>query len=542
MVSSDAPSLSTEYRKQGWWRDETFLDDLRRQARERPHKVAIAGRRIAESRTDTLDYAELTLLTDRFAGALVNLGVKRGDFVAVQLPNRWEMVPLIFACLAVGTVICPISPICPEAELEHRLGLTGARVCITIPQWEGLPLADLVIGLRPRLPELDHVVVMGGAIRDDATDFEKHFVNRPWEAEPTTSTDGLALSPDEPCVVLFTSGTTGESKGVLHSQNSLYGAVQGYVCTFGLDEHLVAAVSTPLCHYSGFVQGVLVGVLVGGTTAFQDVKDNALLLDLVERHGATLLYGPPATLVAVRDTHRADPHDVSTLRQAVIGSAPVLPQLVADLRSELGVRAYSLWGMSEYGPVTMTRPTDDADLAGSSNGRPIAGMQLRIVPLVPGDSDKAGRLWVRGAAQSLGYYKRNDVFAAHFDEDGWFDTGDLARQDGHGGIRIICRASDAIVRGGQIVPVVEIEAVMESHPQVLEAALVALPDASDQVICAVVALCGDAPSLEDLRDHLQATGLPSSFLPDRAEVLDALPRTLTGKIRKAQLRHHFTHA
>lgn len=143
---------TAEYRRRGWWRDETFLDDLHRQAQIRPHKLAIAGRRIAESRTDTLDYAELARLTDRFALALLELGVRRGDFVAVQLPNQWEMVALMFACMRVGAVICPMSPVCPEDELRHRLGLTEARVCVTLPEWSGTPLAEIVTGLKDELP------------------------------------------------------------------------------------------------------------------------------------------------------------------------------------------------------------------------------------------------------------------------------------------------------------------------------------------------------------------------------------------------------
>lgn len=537
MTSEAAEIRAAEFHRRGWWRTETFLDDLRRQAREKPHKLAIAGRRIAASRTDTLDYTELDRLTDRFACALLELGVCRGDIVAVQLPNRWEMVPLMFACAAVGAVICPISPVCSEEELRHRLGLTEARVCVTVPAWDGDPLAEIVTGLRDDLPNLDHVLVVGGPRPDDAADFHGHFVEVAWEETGRDALDGLALTPDEPFVVLFTSGTTGESKGVLHSQNTLYGSCQGYVRTLGLDEHLVAAVSSPLVHYSGFVQGVLVGVLVGATTAFQDVKHHAVLLDLVERYGATLIYGPPSTLVAVRDSQRARPRAVDTLRLAVIGSAPVLPQLVDDLRDELGAHTHSLWGMSEFGPVTITRATDPADVTGHSNGRAIEGMETRIDTAgLPGG---VGRLWVRGAAQSLGYYKREDVFAAEFGPEGWFDTGDLAQDDGHGGIRIVCRARDAILRDATIVPMVEIEAVLESHPGVTEAALVGLPSEAGDTICAVIVPTGEPPSLGELRDHVPDTGLDERFRPDRVEPVAALPKTLTGKVRKGQLRERY---
>lgn len=524
---------AAEYRRHGWWRSETFLDDLRRQARERPHRTAVAARRIAAARTETLDYAELSRLTDRFAGALLELGVRRGDVVAVQLPNRWEMAPLMFACMAVGAIICPIAPECPESELRHRLGLTGARVCVTAG-----PAVETVVGLRAELGGLEHVLAVGCP---GARDFHEHFVDMLWEEVHDLELDAVPLRPDEPFVVLFTSGTTGESKGVLHSQNTIHGALMGYVEGLCLDEHLVAAVSSPLVHYSGFAQGILAGVLVGGTVAFQDAKDDSALLELVARHRATLLYGPPSTLAAVRDAQLAKRHDVGSLRQAVIGTAPVLPGLVTGLREVLGVRTHSLWGMSEFGPVTITRADDPAETPGFSNGRAISGAEVRIDPAgLPGDGS-IGRLLARGAGRSLGYYKRQDVFEADLDAQGWFDTGDLACHDGRGGIRIVCRARDAIVRGGRIVPAVEVEAVLESHSLVSEAALVGLPgDGVDDVVCAAVVPSGARwPSDEELREYLGAAGLSDRFGPDRVELLDALPRTLTGKVRKAVLRERF---
>lgn len=531
-----APDRTAEYLQRGWWREETFLDDLRRQARLRPHKLAVAGRRITESRTDTLDYSELARLTDRFAVALLELGVRRGDFVAVQLPNRWESVPLLFAAVRVGAVICPIDPVCREEELRHRLELTGARVCVTVPEWNGYPLAAHLTALKAELP-LEHVVVVGGRSAG-ALSFEEHFVATPWEEGRTGELDGLELTPDEPFVVLFTSGTTGPSKGVLHSQNTIHAAVRGYADTFLLDDSLVAAVTTPLVHYSGFGQGVLTGVMLGGTVVFQDVRQNAALLDLVERYGATLVYGPPATLADIARSQRADPRDVSTLRHAVTGSAPVLQDLVDEVRETLDARTYSVWGMSEFGPVTITRLDYEVNRAARSNGGPIGSMELRIDAREdPGTRARVGRLRVRGAAQALGYYKREDAFAAELDAEGWFDTGDLARDDDRGGIRVLGRAKDALLRDGAVVPMTELEAIISRHPAVAETALVGTTGRIDDPILAVVVPSGGAePGLDGIRAHLREAGQEERFLPDRLVLVDALPKTLTGKVRKAELR------
>ncbi|MFI7386348.1 AMP-binding protein [Streptomyces sp. NPDC049813] len=538
------PGRAATYLARGWWRTETFLDDLRRQARERPRKLAVAARRLKESRTDTLDYAELARLTDRFAGALLDLGVRRGDAVAVQLPNRWELVALMFATIRVGAVICPVSPVCPADELRHRLGLTRARVCVTLPDWEGVPLAATVAGLRAELPDLAHVLVVDGPAPEGTRSFHDHFVAQPWEESRARELEGRELTADEPFVVLFTSGTTGASKGVLHSQNTVHSAVRGYVDAFGLGADWVVAVSTPLVHYSGFAQGVLAGVLLGGTVAFQDLRDNPALLDLVERYGATLLYGPPATLDDVARAQRADPRDTTSLRHVVIGSAPVLPSLAAEVHETLGARAHSLWGMSENGPVTTTRPDDPDGWAAHSNGRPVGSMETRVDPLPDAGSDGVGRLRVRGASLALGYHRRPEAFAADLDGEGWFDTGDLARADGRGGIRVLGRARDAIVRDGAVAPAAQLEGAIGTHPAAVEAALVGLPDAAGRpdatILAVVVPRDGTGPTLAGLRDHLRSHDHEERFLPDRVEVLPALPKTLTGKVRKAVLRARFS--
>ncbi|GIF02794.1 AMP-binding protein [Actinoplanes siamensis] len=537
-VLPDAPGAD-EFRRRGWWRDTTFLDDLRRQVRERPHRLAVAGRRVAAARTDTLDYAELAQLTERFAEALHALGVGRGDVVAVQLPNRWEMVPLIFASARVGAVICPISPICPPDELRHRLALTEARICITVPEWSGSPLASIARDLAADLPALAHVVVVDRPDQDGTLGFSGHFVDVARERDPRLPAD-RQLTPDEPFAVLFTSGTTGESKGVVHSQNTIHAAIRGYVDALGLADDFVAAVSTPLCHYSGFAQGILAGVLVGGTVAFQDVRRNEVLLDLVARYGATLLYGPPATVSDVCASQRDHRRDVRTLRHVVVGSAPVLQHLVDDVREALGARTYSLWGMTENGPVTFTRPEEPEDHAAHSNGRPIDAMRTRIEPLA-GVEPGVGRLRVRGASLSLGYHRRADLYAAEFSPDGWFDTGDLARDDGHGGIRILGRARDAIVRDGAVAPVTELEAVIGSHPALVEAAVLELHGEQGGDICAVVvARAARHVELDEIQARVVRAGHDARFLPQRLEHVDALPKTLTGKVRKAELRQRYS--
>ena len=197
--------------------------------------------------------------------------------------------------------------------------------------------------------------------------------------------------------------------------------------------------------------------------------------------------------------------------------------------------------MTENGPVTMSRPEDPEDWAAHSDGSPISDMQLRIDP-VSDQADGEGVLWVRGPTQCLGYYRRDELYAAELDEDGWFNTGDLARPDGRGGIRITGRAKDMILRNANIAPVTDLESIIAQHPKVGDVAVIGVPDErEDETICAVVTPSGPGSpvTLEELRRSLDEAGMTKAYWPQRLELLDDLPKTVTGKIRKTELRERY---
>ncbi|MFG1684337.1 AMP-binding protein [Nonomuraea sp. NPDC049269] len=530
-----------EYRRNGWWRNATFLDDLRHNVAAFPGKPALISRRVADGRTDVVTYAELDRLTDRIAHGLIRLGVRPGDYVAIQLPNRREMLPLTLACIKVGARIAPQFPIYRHRELDFMIRLTEARVFITVNRLGDLPTAETAMTLASEIPTLEHVVVLGGDGPAGSLGFEEHLL----DPEPGDPADlaGRALGPDDPFLILFTSGTTGEPKGALHSQNTLHAAIRGYGDAYGLDDSLVIMTAQTSMHYVGLVMTYLQALMLGGTAVTADLWNPGVYLDLMAEHGVTMYYGTPPFAREISEEQKANPRKIPTLQIFVSGSAPVPPHLVEQVSEILGVRVYALWGMTENGGVTMTRPEDPPERAGESDGTVVAGMEARIVDEEnqPVQAGEIGALQVRGAAQCLGYYRRDDIYAKSVTPDGWFDTGDLARDDGYGGVRISGRTKDVIIANMCLkLPVSDIEALLGRHPAVRDIALIGIPDPKlVELVCAVVTPSGEPPTLEDLRTHLEDAGVNSWFWPERLELVEAMPRTLTGKIRKVELRERF---
>ncbi len=537
MAGSGETERERQYRREGWWRDGTFLGDLRRHAAGQPGKAAIIARRAPEADTEVVTYRELAETTGRFARALLALDVKPGEFVGIHLPDYPEMMPLALAAIQIGARISPLMPVFGPRELELAARTTQMRVFITVAEMGGSRPASTMLEIAKQVPSLEHIVVLGADGPPGTLSFEHDFLAG-GQGGPA-SLDGRELPPDEPYLILFTSGTTGAPKGALHSQNTLYAGIRGYQGALDFDGTLVKASPHTCMHYVGLVQKLLTPLAVGGTAVLPGVWTPSLSLDMFQRHGVTMLYAFSGWVSEILAEQRARPRDVSSLRYIVSGSAPVPPALVEQVRETLGVPLYSLWGMTENGPVTMTRPDDPPDWAARSDGRPTGGMEVRIDPM-PGSQDGSGPLWVRGPAQCLGYYRSDAAYAAALDPGGWFSTGDLARDDGRGGIRITGRSNDVIMPRTVNMPVLDVENLLLKHPNVAEVAVIGIPDevVVDRV-CAVVVPAGESPALAGLADYLRGEGVAEIFLPERLELVETMPRTATGKIRKVELRERY---
>ncbi len=523
------------FRACGRWRSETILDDLWRGVRADPGKTAIIAYSNG-SLARTISYRELAGLVDRFAAGLLELGVRRRDVVAVHLPNWWMLTPLYLACARIGAVPAPVMPALGARELRHVLTRSAAKVCFVPDSYNDVDYVQRLAAAAPDTLEHRVVVRSGPAKPAGLIDFEEFFCDRAWERRhqlPELS----ALHADDVSLLLFTSGTTGAPKAVAHSHNTLYAGATAVPKVWGWDSDIAVSVPHPMTHLAGTIFSCYMSVILNGSSAMQDQPDMGLLLDMIARHGLTYVYAGPLYVQGMVAEQRRNPRELSSLRQLISGSAPIPPQLIADVREVLGVELGALWGMTENGPITVTRPDDPPGWAAHSDGSLVTGSELRI-DAEPGE--EIGRLLTRGPSQCLGYLNQRDIYLDRLDADGWFDTGDMARPDGRDGIRITGRREDLIIRRwGTKVPTLEVEAVLARHPRVAEVVLVGYPDVelpSTDGLCAMIVPDGAAPTLAELNGYLDELGMTWQNWPDRIEIRPQLPRNSMGKVQRAELR------
>jgi cyclohexanecarboxylate-CoA ligase len=536
------PEVAADYRRRGWWRDATAVDDFVARAAERPDAVAVVSHH-RDRPVERHTYRELERLSRRFAGALIDLGVQRGDVVSVQLPNSWEFPALVYGILRAGAVVNPLVPIFRQRELAFILGRTASKVLLVPDVHRGHDHAAMGLDLLGELDSLAHLVVVGEAA-GGAIGFAEHFVDRRWEDDPGLAAELEARRPvaDDLVEIQFTSGTTGEPKGVLHSHNTVFSGGRPVPEVLGLTDTDVCFMASTLAHQTGFCYGLLQPLGMGMKVVYQDLWDPAAMIRIVDEEGVSWTVGATAFAMDMIAAQRQAPGSLATFRAFVCGGAPIPPKVVLEARDVLGAELVAVWGMTENMIVTTTRPGDSAELVGDSDGVPVDWMEVRIVDDAGAEVpvDGVGHLQVRGPSQALGYFARPDLYEAASTPDGWFDTGDLARRRADGGIRIAGRTKDLVIRGGENIPVVEVENVLYTYPGLVDVAVIGLPDDRlGERACAVVVTEGPPPALAELTAFLEAKGVAKQFWPERLEVVAEMPKTPSGKIQKFELRTRF---
>ena len=498
-----------------------ILEDLDRHARERPGERAVVEIS-ADGSVRELTWAALKNNADRVAAALLSLGVLEGEPVAFQLPNRLEFVTIALGVLRAGAVCEPLMPIFRERELGFMLGESRARVLFVPKQHRGRDHAAMAHVLRASLPGLEHVVVLPEAY-DELLD-------------KASIGDFPALTGAHIAQLLFTSGTSGEPKGALQRHDVLDRAADHHIAHFGLGPDDVIYVPSPLAHQTGFLYGMWIALRLGVPQILQEVWDAEVGLDAMRRFGVTFVQAATPFLADLTRVAEERAETPEALTAFVATGAAIPRDLARRSRDVLGAEVGGAWGTTESCLGCAFAPGDPPERAWGTDGRALANVRLRIVDdegreLTAGEE---GNFEVHTDCLFEGYLNRPELTAEVITPDGWYRTGDLARIDEAGYVRITGRVKDVINRGGEKVPVAEIEQLLHAHPAVREVAIVAMPDERlGERACAFVV--GEL-DFDTMLEYLDAHRVSKTYWPERLEVVDTLPRTPSGKIQKFILR------
>jgi cyclohexanecarboxylate-CoA ligase len=530
------PARRAQSIARGEWHDRTINDDLDACVAASPDKLALTAVRLDGGEPRQFTYRQIATLADRMAVGLSRLGVGRNDVVAMQLPNWWQFTLLYLACSRLGAVLNPLMPIFRERELTFMLRHGEAKVLVVPKQFRNFYHEAMARSLKPQLPSLKRIVVVGGGGEDD---FDALLTTPEWEKQPDAAKIlANRPGPDDITQLIYTSGTTGEPKGVMHSANTLMANIIPYAERLRLSRDDVILMASPMAHQTGFMYGLMMPIMLGARAVLQDVWDPARAADLIRAESVSFTMASTPFLTDLTRVVGETGKGVPSLKTFLCAGAPIPGPLVEQARKTLGAKIVSAWGMSENGAITLIKLDDADERAFTTDGCALPGAEVKVVDtdgktLPPGGT---GKLLVRSCSNFGGYLKRPQW--NNTDADGWFDTGDLARMDEAGYIRITGRSKDVIIRGGENIPVVEVEALLYRHPAVAQVAIVAYADErlGERACAVIVPKSGQTIDFGEMTSFLKSHKLAVQYIPERLILREAMPATPSGKIQKFRLR------
>ncbi len=486
-------------------------------------------------------YSQLRVEVDALACGLLRAGIGKGDRVGIWAPNCPEWLFTQYATAKIGAILVTVNPSYRTSELEYVLNQAGIRLLIAARSFKTADYAAMISEVRPRCTALKNVLLIGSP---------------EWDALPVRGGDATELaqmqamlSSDDPINIQYTSGTTGFPKGATLSHHNILnnGYFVGELC--GYTEADRICVPVPLYHCFGMVMGNLAATSHGACLVYPGPSfEPAATLAAVAQQRCTSLYGVPTMFIAMlAELNSTEPgfqsYDLSSLRTGIMAGSPCPVEVMKQVVERMGMTEVTIcYGMTETSPVsTQTRAGDTLEQRVSTVGRVHPHLEVKIIDPVTGltvPRGIPGELCTRGYSVMLGYWEQPERTAEVIDQARWMHTGDIAVMDSEGYLNITGRIKDMIIRGGENVYPREIEEFLYTHPDILDAQVVGVPDTRyGEELCAWVRLRPGAPQLtaEALREY--ATGKLAYFkIPRYVHVVEEFPMTVTGKVRKAEMR------
>jgi len=517
MPTSDSP-----------WLDKTLTDLLRENVEKTPDAPAI------EWGDTTLSFADLDLQSDRLATGLAEQGIGRGDVVSCQLPNIPEFLILHHAVSKRRAIFNPIHMAYRSSEMEHILGFAETAMLVTGPPVKGFSYAEMGMDIQKCRSSLRHVVSLGEEQPPGSLSFEEL-------GESPARTQEEDPQPQDPFLMLFTSGTTASPKATLHTHNMRMS--NSWFC--GKDMELRESDRMLCCSALSHMWAILnywSSVIYGCPQVLLTRYRPDAFLSTAAGGKATVVIGAPVHAVDLLASPDLNPDDLASLRLFALSGSVCSPDLVRRLRNTLkGCTPVVFWGMTETGGGFYTRLDDPPEVIEKTAGRVSGGCTIAIHD-EKGSSrppDQEGDLVIKSPFGIQSYFKNPKATQESFTEDGWFQTGDLAQIDSAGNVQMLGRRKEEINRGGTKYLPESVEEVIRRHPGVLRVAIVGMPDErlGERAVCFVVPSQGKAPpTLEELCALLEKDGTAKFKWPERLQIIESLPMTPTGKIQRALLR------
>lgn len=515
----------------GYWDVPTFPDLLERNANFDPDRIAF----VDDYRSIT--WRELWQSGRRLASELIKLGVGCGDVVAVQLPNRIEFVIAMAGINMAGAIICPYVVSLRHSEAKFVLSFSEA-VAVIVPQAKAgqFDLVSMTVGLRPELPALREVIVVGGEARDGTRSFEALL--RSGEPVDEAALRQRAPGPHDINRVLFTSGSTGDPKGVLHTYaTTIYSNIRQNE-HMGVDRDSVLLLFIPIALNWGMFQ-VMQAALAPCTLVLQEDFRPEHVLDAIEARRVTHFGTPPTGLIALLNVLATKGRRLDSLKLAVSSGTSCPVELLVQTRQVLGCAVMEGYGMTECGWVCAAGRDDDPNESVGTVGFPFPWMSVCVCDEngAPVPAGSAGEITMDGPCICVGYYRNPQRNADGWDTEGRFKSGDLGVIEPSGRMRIVGRTKDVIKHGGLIIYPRELEELIFTHPKVRQVAVIGVPDQyfGENSCACIIPKPGETIALDEIIAFLK-NRVATYKLPQQLAIFEAFPFTSTGKVQKHALR------
>jgi len=513
--------LAAEYRARGWW-DDTTVGTLVADGLAAMGSAALTVRSEVRPWRGTL--GDLDRAARSLASALRARGVGPGDAVVLQLPNWFEAGVAFAAASYLGAVVVPVVHFYGPKEVGYILDVVEPDVIITADRFARTDHLEMYQALLADRDGVEWLVADSpdtGPLPDRATAVSGLLDGEPLEAP-------LAVDPDAPAVVGFTSGTTRNPKGVVHSHRSIVFEARQLEAVYPSDGP-APITGSPMGHFMGMLNALLIPLIKHQPVHLIDKWDPGVVLASMRAEGLGVSGGAPYFLTSLLDHPDFTDEHLALMPYAGLGGAAV-PLAVTERAKSLGIKVFRSYGSTEHPSITATLLSDPEDKRLATDGSVLPGVEMRL--------DEEGQILSRGPDCFVGYTDR-ELTEAAFDADGWYHTGDVGVLDADGYLTISDRLSDVIIRGGENISALEVEDVLLGLDGLAEVTVVAAPDARlGEHAAAVVRVQpgAAAPSLDDVRRHMEQRGLARQKWPESLYVVDDFPRTPTGKVQKFRLR------